>query len=157
LLSQADGGTLFLDEIDELPAQTQVALLGVLQDRRFRALGSNEESASDFRLICASNQDLEKCIEQGKLRQDLYHRLAHLRIHLERLSARNVDIKALTEAFLETLVKEQELHVFSVSDNAYSHLEQHDWPGNVRELQAIMEGAAYRAHFNGRTEIRPDD
>ena len=157
LLSLADGGTLFLDEIDELPLATQVTLLGVLQERRFRRVGGNEEVVSDFRLITASNQDLEKCITDGKLRRDFYHRIAHSVIEIPALRTRKEDIAALAEQVLQALRTREQISVFSVTPDALAKLEEYEWPGNVRELQSVIEGAAYHAQYRGGSSISADN
>lgn len=157
LLSEADQGTLFLDEVDELPSETQVCLLGVLQDRKFRALGSNREEQVDFRLICASNRDLREALETKKLRQDFYHRVAHFKIELPPLRLRLMDIDSLAHHFLNQLRVREQVNVFELSNDCVDRLQNYDWPGNVRELQAVVEGAAYRANFEQRAEIRAAD
>ena len=157
LLAEAHGGTLFLDEIEDLPLETQIALLGVLQDKRFRPVGSNAEYDSDFRLVCACNQDLRQCLETGKLRSDFYHRIAHFRIHMPALRNRRLDIPELTDYVLGRLEEREELSLMEISQGAMSILQSHDWPGNVRELEAVVENGAYRAAHRGRRMIEPDD
>ncbi|MCB9029467.1 MAG: sigma-54-dependent Fis family transcriptional regulator [Deltaproteobacteria bacterium] len=157
LLVEADTGTLFLDEIDELPLETQVSLLGVLQEKSFRPLGSNGEIASDFRLICASNQDIDQCVSEKKVRQDFYHRIAHARIHIPALRERKQDIPLLAEFFLEKLRSAEKVSVISLENDAIAKLQAYNWPGNIRELQAIVEGGAYKAQFESRVSIIADD
>lgn len=157
LVGEAQGGTLFLDEVDELPHETQVSLLGVLQERKYRPLGSNKEVEADFRLIAASNQDLERCVESGKLRRDLFHRLAHSRIHVPALRERLEDIPLLARHFLKQLRLKEKLSPLDLSCEALQHLMRHAWPGNVRELEATVEDAAYRAQFAGRQRIDQED
>jgi len=157
LLADADQGTLFLDEIDELPLETQVALLGVLQEKKYRPVGSNNEALSNFRLICATNQDPQKCIEAGKLRKDFYHRIAHYQIHLPALRERLEDIEPLALYVLSSLREREQVNVLEISQAALSKLISTEWPGNVRQLQSVIEGAAYRAQFQGRTQIDLSD
>ncbi|MDZ4787008.1 MAG: sigma-54 dependent transcriptional regulator [bacterium] len=153
LISESRAGTLFLDEIDELPNENQVLLLGVLQEKIYRSVGSNQELEADFRLISATNNDLSKTIESKKLRLDFYHRIAHAQIHVPALRERIHDIKELSEHFLTNLRESESVSVFELEDTAISKLHDYKWPGNIRELQAVIEGAAYRAQFEGRNFI----
>ncbi|WKZ57645.1 MAG: sigma-54 dependent transcriptional regulator [Bdellovibrionota bacterium] len=155
LLEEAHGGTLFLDEIDELPMEIQVTLLGVLQERVFRPVGSNREIATNFRLICATNRDPQEAITAGKLRRDLYHRLAHASIVLPPLRERRDDIAALAQHIIANLAGQHDLTVQGSTDEALAVLVSHSWPGNVRELEATLENAAYRAQFEGAVRIEP--
>jgi len=157
LLQEAHQGTIFLDEVDELPTQTQVMLLQTLQERVFRKLGSNQELFSDFRLIAATNRSVEESLKEGKLRDDFYHRLSHLRIDLPPLRERLEDIPLLVEQALLTLATAQSLTVHSVSEAALARLRSHAWPGNVRELMGKIEAAAYKAQFHQRSIIEPED
>ena len=157
LIAEANHGTLFLDEIDELPPETQVALLGVLQDRRFRALGSDKEQEINFRLVIASNRDIEECLKNGKLRKDFYHRAAHIEIRIPPLRERLEDIEVLSRFMLESLAEKEEVHVFDMEASAIERLKKHSWPGNVRELQSVVEGAAFKAQFRGGSAISVDD
>ena len=157
LLTEAHLGTLFLDEIEALPSETQVTLLGVLQDKRFRMVGSDRENVADFRLICASNENVELCVEQGRIRRDFYHRVAHFKLELPALRDRRVDIAELSELFLGRLREREQLSVFSIEASAHEMLLAYDWPGNVRELESVLEGAAYHARFKGRAAISSED
>lgn len=157
LLLDADGGTLLLDELDELPQETQVTLLGVLQERKFRPVGSNSEISSDFRLICATNADPQKSVESGKLRRDLFHRVAHLKIHLPALRERRQDIELIGAQVLRRLVEREAVTVYEFEREAVAKLVAHEWRGNVRELEAVVEGAAYRAQYEGRRVIAAVD
>lgn len=157
LLHEAEGGTLFLDEIDELPHDTQVMLLGVLQEKEYRPVGSNKVEKADFRLVTATNADLSQCLEEGKLREDLYHRIAHVVIELPPLRERIEDIAPLSEHILQELQEREGLQVFEVGKEATELLQSHQWPGNIRELQANVEGAAYHAQFKKRRVITPED
>ncbi|MFM1846992.1 MAG: hypothetical protein RL417_466 [Pseudomonadota bacterium] len=157
LIAEADGGTLFLDEIDELPPEIQIALLGVLQDKRFRPVGSSSEVSSNFRLITASNRPLEEALELGKLRPDLMHRIAHTVIRLPPLRERLDDIPLLVAHLIARLAAREKLDILGVDDAVLELLTKHRWPGNVRELEGVVESAAYRAKFAGRERITPAD
>lgn len=157
LLQEADRGTFFLDEIDELPQDTQISLLRVLQNKTFRSLGSNKEERSDFRLISASNREPKELLDKNKIREDFFHRIAHRVIQVPALRNRVTDIKELSEACLRSLTKREQLNVFYFSDLAIKKLEQYKWPGNIRELHAVVEGAAYLAQFNNRVVIEESD
>ena len=153
LIEEANGGTLFIDEIDELPNETQVLLLNVLQEKKFRRLGSNKELHSDFRLITASNShNLE-----SKLREDFYHRISHFQINLPPLRERLEDISVLAKKFLREIVTRENLAVQDLSDSASAKLLSYSWPGNIRELQAVIEGALYRANFYERRFVEAED
>lgn len=157
LIEEASSGTLFLDEIDSLPLETQVLLLGVLQERLFRPVGSNQTVQSNFRLISASNSHLTKLIDEGKFRKDLYFRIAHLTIEIPPLRERKEDLEVLVESILSELRERGEISVCEVHKDAMVLLQSYDWPGNIRELQAVVEGAAYRAQFESRYEIKSSD
>lgn len=157
LLLEAHRGTLFLDEVDSFPLASQVSFLGVLQERRFRPVGSNQELESDFRLISATNIDPKVAIESGKFRQDLYFRIAHLAITLPPLRERREDLPHLSRHFLTKLAEREELSVLDASPAALKLLEREPFPGNIRELEFRLENAAYRASFDNRSAIEPED
>ena len=157
LLLEANEGTFFLDEIDELPLSAQVTLLGVLQDKQFRQLGSNAETSSQFRLISATNCPTDEALQNGKLRRDFFHRISAVTIHLPPLRERPEDIAPLATAALERSQLESDLPPISISDNALLHLESHSWLGNVRELLQEVQQAAYRALFRGDNRIEVED
>ncbi len=157
LLREADGGTLFLDEIEELPLETQVALLGVLQERRVRPVGSNSEIKTDFRLVCASNENIDHAVENKHLRLDFYHRIAHVVISMPTLRERLEDCGDLARHCLQRLRERELANVYEMSASAEKSLKQYSWPGNVRELEAVVEGAAYRAAAAGRSCIEAAD
>ncbi len=141
LIQQADHGTLFLDEVGELPLQTQRAFLRVLQEHRFRPVGASQEQASDFRLLAASNRNLDEMVAKGEFRKDLLYRLKAFTIHLPPLRQRPDDIRALTIHFIERLCQRygQESKGFGIDFEAT--LAAYDWPGNVRELFQALEQA----------------
>ena len=134
LLRQAHGGTLFLDEVDSLSPRAQVALLRVLQDRSYRALGSSEERHADVRIIAASNVDLWPLVTDKTFRSDLYYRLSVLAVTLPPLRERGDDILPLTHHFLLRLTPENR-GPFRLSADAKDALLAHEWPGNIRELE----------------------
>src|SRR6059036_4033061 len=138
----ADGGTLFLDEIANLPLEAQAKLLRVLQEREFRRVGGSSLIRSDFRLITASNADLASRVRAGAFREDLFHRLRVVDIHLPPLRERREDIPLLVSYFIDQkrlLLKRP--GVSRVSHEALDLLVARDWPGNVRELENVIERA----------------
>ncbi len=135
---EADGGTLFLDEIGDIPLPTQAKLLRVLQERTFERLGENRTIPVDVRIIAATNADLERKVEEGRFREDLFYRLNVIPIHLPPLRDRREDIVPLTEHFLETFNREHAKNV-SFAPEALDLLLEHRWPGNVRELENLVE------------------
>jgi DNA-binding NtrC family response regulator len=157
LISDACGGSLFLDEVDELPSDVQVLLLEVLQEKRYRVIGSSREENAEFRLIAATNQPLNFLLEKGKLRRDLYHRISFTTIEIPALRKRPEDIPSLSAAFLANLRDREECAVFALAEEVHPILKAYNWPGNVRELQAQIEGAALRAQFAGRSVILLED
>lgn len=134
---QANGGTLFLDEIGEMSADLQTRLLRVLSDRRFYRIGGRELVNVDVRVLAATNRDLEKQVEQGQFREDLYHRLNVIRIDLPSLSERLEDIPLLAQRFLRESASELQVENKQLSDAALNRMMQYSWPGNVRQLENI--------------------
>ncbi|OUS33701.1 nitrogen regulation protein NR(I) ['Osedax' symbiont bacterium Rs2_46_30_T18] len=132
---QADGGTLFLDEIGDMPAQAQTRLLRVLADAEFYRVGGHTSVKVDVRIITATHQNLEALVEQGKFREDLFHRLNVIRIHLPTLAARRGDIIKLAKHFLHSAAKELEVEVKTLSAEAEQFFQSLPWPGNVRQLE----------------------
>lgn len=157
LIAEAEGGTLFLDEIDELPQAVQVSLLGVLQERVYRPVGSDRMKTARFRLICATNRPVDESLSNGRLRPDFFHRVAHLQIELPPLRERLQDIAELCNHFLAGLRDREGLNVFAVTDQSIDVLRRQKWPGNIRQLQALVENAAFRAGLDGRSCIDPID
>src|SRR5881398_243939 len=135
----ADGGTIFLDEVGELPLETQVKLLRVLQEQEFEPVGSSRTLRVNVRIIAASNRDLEKAIQEGRFRADLYYRLNVLPITLPPLRQRRADIPLLTSFFLERFSRKFGKTVEGVSHATMRRLSEYAWPGNIRELQNIVE------------------
>jgi len=132
---QADEGTLFLDEIGDMPAELQTRLLRVLADGEFYRVGGHTPVKVDVRIIAATHQDLEKGVQAGKFREDLFHRLNVIRIHMPPLKDRKEDIPLLMQHFLEQAAKELNMEVKQLDRETETYLSQLDWPGNVRQLE----------------------
>jgi two-component system NtrC family response regulator len=141
LVKKADGGTLFLDEIGELPLSIQKAFLRVLQERKFRPVGSSKEISSNFRLISATNKDLDKMVDQGTFRQDLLHRLKTFSIQLPPLRKRKEDIPILAHHYIEMLCNKHSLSLKVLLPETLEILSNFQWPGNIRELINAIEKA----------------
>jgi Nif-specific regulatory protein len=137
----ADGGTIFLDEIGELSPQMQVKLLRVLQEREFERVGGTDTVAVDVRVLAATNRDLEKMMQDGSFRQDLYYRLNVFPIHIPPLRDRRADILELANFFVEKISKKNHKYVRRISTPAIDMLTSYHWPGNVRELENVIERA----------------
>lgn len=141
LVKQADGGTLFLDEVGELPLSIQGSFLRILQEKRFRPVGSSQEIKSDFRLISATNRDLDAMVKEGTFRNDLLFRLGIFRIDLPPLRNRLKDIEDLTLHYIFKLCERHGLHTKGFVPELLDLLLQYHWPGNVRELINTLEKA----------------
>jgi DNA-binding NtrC family response regulator len=140
LIVQAEKGTLFLDEVEAMTLKAQVALLRVLQDKRFRALGSSREQQADIRVVAATNAPLEQLVQAGTFRADLYYRLCVFSVHLPPLRERKGDIMTLTSHFLKKHAPTGQTEL-QLAPEAREALLAYDWPGNVRELEsAIIRG-----------------
>jgi len=135
----ADGGTLFLDEIGDLPAETQVALLRVLQEREFERVGSNHAISVDVRVVAATNRNLSASVQAGTFRQDLFYRLNVFPIQLPSLRDRVSDIPLLVEYFIERYARKVGKRISHVSNETLALFKGYDWPGNIRELQNVIE------------------
>lgn len=132
---QANGGTLFLDEIGDMPAETQTRLLRVLADGEFYRVGGHTAVKVDVRIIAATHQDLEKLVEAGNFREDLFHRLNVIRVHLPSLKDRREDIPRLAEHFLQEAARELNAETKLLKQETIDYICRLDWPGNVRQLQ----------------------
>jgi DNA-binding NtrC family response regulator len=154
LFCKADGGTLFLDEIGEMPLEMQVKLLRVLQERKVRPLGSDEEHAFDTRIIAATNRDLAQAVEAGQFREDLFYRINIVPIVVPPLRERRDDILLLAQAFLERTARRSGKNVIGISVPVAEKLLEYDWPGNVRELENAIERAVT---FTRYTELMAED
>lgn len=150
----ADGGTIFLDEIATISSKMQIELLRVLESKRFIRVGGNKEIASDFRVICATNKDLKKMVENKTFREDLFYRLNVLDIYVPPLRDRKEDIPLLVEYFIKKYCTAMSRNMVSIEDAALKRLEEFEFPGNVRELENMIERAIVIG--NGK-EIRLKD
>ena len=137
----ADGGTIFLDEIGELPQETQVALLRVLQEREFERVGGNEPIVVDVRVLAATNRDLTAAVRDGVFRADLFYRLNVVPIQVPALRDRRGDIRLLVEYFVERYAQKAGKRIRSISKETLDLFEAYRWPGNIRELQNVIERA----------------
>lgn len=145
LVAQADGGTLFLDEVGELPADIQKVFLRVLQERKYRPVGGKRELGSDFRLIAATNRDLDEMVADGHFRRDLLYRLRTIELTLPPLWERCEDIKLLTIHYLAKTAERYGVQNKAISPDFLDALKRYPWPGNVRELINALETALFSA------------
>jgi PAS domain S-box-containing protein len=141
-LALAEKGTLFLDEIGDISPALQVRLLRVLQDRIYEPLGSTKQVRADVRIVAATNQDLEKLVEKGRFRQDLYYRINVVRLFLPPLRDRKEDIPLLADHFIRKYNRLNKKDIKRLSPEALALLMAHDFPGNIRELENILEYAS---------------
>jgi formate hydrogenlyase transcriptional activator len=137
----ADGGTIFLDEVGELPIETQMLLLRVLQEREFERVGSSHTIRVNVRVLAATNRDLQAAVAEGRFRQDLFYRLNVFPISIPSLRERRDDIPLLVEYLIERYAKQMGKRIRSVSRQSLDLLQSYGWPGNVRELQNVIERA----------------
>jgi formate hydrogenlyase transcriptional activator len=135
----AEGGTIFLDEVGELPAETQVALLRVLQEREFERVGGNRSIKTNVRVIVATNRDLQASIAAGTFREDLFYRLNVFPIEIPPLRARREDIPMLVQYFIDRYGRKEGKNIRRVSKETLDLFQTYPWPGNVRELQNVIE------------------
>ncbi len=135
----ANGGTLFLDEVGELPAETQIALLRVLQEHEFERVGGTRPIRTDVRVIAATNRDLEAAINAGFFRSDLFYRLNVFPIETPSLRERRVDIPLLVEYFIDRYARKAGKNIKHVTQKTLELLQSYSWPGNIRELQNVIE------------------
>ncbi len=135
----AEGGTIFLDEIGDLPAETQVALLRVLQEHEFERVGGNRSIKADARVIVATNRDLEAAMTAGTFRRDLFYRLNVFPIKMPPLRQRREDIPLLVEYFIDRFARKAGKKIRRINEKALALLQSYPWPGNIRELQNVIE------------------
>jgi transcriptional regulator with GAF, ATPase, and Fis domain len=135
----AGGGTIFLDEVGELPAETQIALLRVLQEHEFERVGGNQPIRADVRVIAATNRDLEAAIAAGSFRLDLFYRLNVFPIEIPPLRERKQDIRMLVEYFIDRFARKVGKQIRQVNKKTLGLLQSYPWPGNIRELQNVIE------------------
>jgi two-component system response regulator PilR (NtrC family) len=141
LFQVAEGGTLFLDEVAELPLHMQVKLLRAIQEKAVRPVGARQEIPTDVRLLSATHKDLDRLVEDGQFRQDLYYRLNVIQLRVPPLRERPEDIPQLAEHCLQKLATANALHGLSLTPDALDALCRYPFPGNVRELENILERA----------------
>lgn len=151
---QANGGTLFLDEIGDMPLDVQTRLLRVLADGQFYRVGGHEPVRVDVRIIAATHQDLEKRVVEGKFREDLYHRLNVIKIHLPKLSDRSEDVVLLAQHFLDKAAKELQVESKFLGKETQKVLSSLPWPGNVRQLENVCRWITVMATSK---EVQPED
>jgi transcriptional regulator with GAF, ATPase, and Fis domain len=159
LFEVADGGSIFLDEIGDIPPETQVRLLRVIQEREFTPLGDTTPRRVDVRIIAATNIELKEAVKQGTFREDLYYRLAVVPIELPPLRDRREDILALAQHFIRKYNEENGRHVSEhLAPDVLASLEAYTWPGNVRELENTVERAVVIAPGDEVTRecLRPE-
>jgi formate hydrogenlyase transcriptional activator len=135
----AEGGTLFLDEIGELPAETQIALLRVLQEREFQRVGGNQTIRANVRIIAATHRDLPAAIEVGTFRSDLFYRINVVPLEIPALRERKQDILLLVEYFIERFAAKMGKQIRHIEKKSLDRLQSYSWPGNIRELQNVIE------------------
>jgi two-component system, NtrC family, response regulator len=146
LIEQAHKGTLFLDEVGELPLEMQGAFLRALQERKFRPIGSAQEKTSDFRLVAATNRNLEKMVANGQFREDLLFRLKAFNIELPPLRDRLCDLIPLSMHYVSVLCERQNIDIKGFSTDFFITLSAYEWKGNVRELLQVLAQAVATAH-----------
>ncbi|MFC1747117.1 sigma-54-dependent transcriptional regulator [Candidatus Neomarinimicrobiota bacterium] len=137
----ADGGTIFLDEIGTISPKTQIDLLRVLESKMVTRLGGSNPILLNFRVVCATNENLESLVKEGRFREDLYYRLNVFTLHIPPLRERRSDIPTLTEHFLQHFARSMNKPISAISNEALDLLVRYDWPGNVRELENVIERA----------------
>jgi DNA-binding NtrC family response regulator len=148
LIAQAEKGTLFLDEVESMTLKAQVALLRVLQDKKFRALGSSREEQANIRVVAATNAPLDQLAQAGKFRADLYYRLCVFSIYLPPLRERKGDIMELSCHFLKKHVSQNAEAELQLAPGARAALLAYNWPGNVRELENVIIRAIHLSQTN---------
>jgi DNA-binding NtrC family response regulator len=146
LIEATRGGTLLLDEIAEMPMHLQSKLLRVLQERKLRRLGDEQEIEVDFRLISATNRDTTPAKREGVLREDLYFRISTIKIKVPPLRERLEDLALLAERFMQRYSEKYKKSIRGISQSALSLLMRYNWPGNVRELESVIESAVLFCH-----------
>ncbi|WMI67875.1 sigma-54 dependent transcriptional regulator [Mangrovimonas sp. YM274] len=149
----ANAGTIFLDEIGDMSLSAQAKVLRALQENKIQRVGSDKDIKVDVRVVAATNKDLKKEIDEGRFREDLYHRLAVILIKVPSLNDRREDIPLLIDFFSQKIASEQGTGVKAFSDNAVKLLQHYDWTGNIRELRNVVE----RLIILGGKEVSEDD
>lgn len=144
----ANGGTLFLDEVGNLSYEVQVQLLRALQERRIRPVGGTQEIPIDIRLVCATNENLEEAVGEGRFREDLYHRINEFTIYMPKLSERGSDLFLFADLFIHHANEELNRTVEGFDSDAAEQLASHSWPGNLRELNNVVKRAVLLTRGN---------
>lgn len=144
----ANGGTLFLDEVGNLSYEVQVQLLRALQERRIRPVGGTQEIPIDIRLVCATNENLEEAVGEGRFREDLYHRINEFTIYMPKLSERGSDLFLFADLFIHHANEELNRTVEGFDSDAAELLASHSWPGNLRELNNVVKRAVLLTRGN---------
>ncbi len=155
-LEQANGGTLLLDEVSDMPLETQGKILRVLQEQRFQRVGSQEEIEADVRIIASTNRDLQKSMDEGAFRQDLYYRLNVVPIEIPPLRDRTQDIQQLAEYFSEAYSQQAGRAVCHFDTTTIAAMETYEWPGNVRQLRNVVEWCIIMGSTTNDETIKPD-
>ncbi|MDN5201390.1 sigma-54 dependent transcriptional regulator [Fulvivirgaceae bacterium BMA10] len=150
---QANGGTIFLDEIGDMSLSAQAKVLRALQENKISRVGGDKSIKVNVRVVAATNKDLKKAIEENKFREDLYHRLSVILIHVPPLKDRKDDIPLLVDHFLETIAAEYGTRKKAINQKAIEYLQKSDWSGNIRELRNVVE----RLIIMGNDEITAED
>lgn len=153
LIEATAGGTLLLDEIAEMPIHLQTKLLRVLQERKLRRLGDEQEISVDFRLVSSTNRDTAQMIREGALRKDLYFRISTIKVKSPPLRERLDDVPLLANRFLGHYSEKYKKRIREISSPAFALLMRYDWPGNVRELESVIEHAVL---FATEDKLTPD-
>lgn len=154
-VAAAEGGTLFLDEVGELSKASQAKLLHFIQHREYEPVGATETVTADVRLISATNVDLERAIREGRFREDLYHRIIGMPIHMPSLADRPEDLPVLVEYFCKKACETHGVDILAPSANAYHAVEVAEWRGNVRQLATVIERAVIRADAENAVHLEP--
>lgn len=150
----ASGGTLFLDEVADLPLGMQVKLLRAIQEKHVRKIGATSEEPVDVRIISATHQDLAKCVENGRFRQDLFYRLNVIELKMPALRDCREDIPLIARSVLAKIAAASGASPAQLTPSALDELMRHDFPGNIRELENILERATA---LSGSQQIKPED
>jgi two-component system, NtrC family, response regulator HydG len=153
-IEMAEGGTLFLDEVGAINAKMQIDLLRALETKELTRVGGTRPIQVDFRVICATNENLERAVEEGRFREDFYYRINVFTIDLPPLRARRSDIPSLARYFLDRFARQMDKRITAISPEAMALLTTYEWPGNVRELSNAIERAMV---VGAPPAIRPDD
>lgn len=152
-IEAAHKGTLMLDEIGDLPLSLQAKLLRFLQERAIERIGGRQEIAVDVRIVCATHQDLDALVKEGRFREDLYYRLAEIVVNIPPLRQRVGDAALLAHAFTRRFAQEENRGSLSLSEDAVRAIEAHSWPGNVRELSSCIKRASIMADSKQITSL----